>query len=281
MLTRRVIVPAALALAAAAPGASAKPVAALSGPATVTAGQKATFDASSSKHDAGRQLVEYAWDLDENGSYEEVRSGARITIVPTTPGSHRIAVRVTDDAGASSVATGSYLVVEPTGPAGDPSGSDGSGATPGQPDAGAGGAGPLGGDPELGVAPLDPAARRWLTPRRFAAISGATLRRLASVRRGLWVNLMADRPARFSLRVHVRRAAARRLGLRGPRKGRLVRIARTRHSLPVAGQTPFRVVLPRSARRKLTRPVRLIVRGVAVDDEGNRSAVARTFITRR
>ena len=326
--------------------ARVKPVAALSGPATVDAGQKATFDATSSKVDPAGEIVEYAWDLDGDGAFEEVRQGPRITIIPEVPGPHELSVRVTDDAGASSTALGHYLVVgEPpvarlTGPAeavtGQPvtfdaaGSSSPSGAIEGyQWDLDGGGwgtetarstttttfdrpgtytvalrvrdaalgygtarheivvSGPavasaLGGSAELGIAPLDGVARRWLTNRRFAAINGAPRRRLAAVRRGLWVNLLADRPVRFVLGVHLRRKAARKLGLRGKREiAGHVRVARKRHTLPVAGQRPVKIVLPPKVRRALRKPVRLLVRGVATDADGNRTTVSRAFALRR
>lgn len=354
MLTTRVIGAAVVAaLAAASPAAArVKPVAALSGPATVKAGQRATFDASASRADPAGSIVEYAWDLDGDGSYDQVREGARITIVPEQPGEHRITVRVTDDAGATSTASGQYLVeglppvaritlpssvtagvpvVLDASSSTSPSGAvvsyawnlDGGGFGPdsGEPtvtwtfpdpgshtvvlrvrDAAQGqgtvrrtievagpdgvgsgaGSGATGGSRELGIAPLDSIARRWLTRRSFAAIGGAPRRRLASARRGLWVNLLADRPVRFVLGVHVPRRAARRLGLRGPAEvARHLRVARARSRLPVAGQRAYRISLPRAVRRALRRPVRLLVSGYAVDAAGNRARVQRSFALRR
>jgi hypothetical protein len=345
MLTRILFLTGALA-AFGTTAAAAKPVAALSGPATVQAGYKATFDASSSKATAPAELVEYAWDLDGDGSFEEVRRGPRITLVPEVPGRHAISVRVTDDGGESSTAVGQYLVTgDPpvaafsapdTATTGEPvtfdasaSSSplgaieayqwdlDGSGwgeastrssvtttfDTPGtysvalrvRDEAQAQGTvrrqivvvGPpvaetAGGSEALGVAPLDPVARRWLTKRRFAALAGSPRRSLAAARRGLWLTLLADRPARFVLGVHVPAAAARRLGLRGPREiARHVRIAKVRHALPVAGQRAYKIVFPRKVRRALRRPVRLVVSGYAVDASGHRAKVLRAFALRR
>lgn len=345
MLTRSLLALVAAFGVAAAP-AAAKPVAALSGPATVDAGHRATFDATSSTAGSAGSIVEYAWDLDADGTFEEVRQGPRITIIPEVAGPQRVFLRVTDAEGATSTAEGHYLVIgEPpvariSGPTtavtGEPVTFDGAGSSSpsGSVDAwqwdldgqGWGTAGPRttatttfdrpgtytialrvrdtalaygtvrqevvvtgprvaetsGGSEALGIAPLDPVARRWLTKRRFAAIAGSPRRSLAAARRGLWVTLLADRPVRFVLGVHVRVPAARRLGLRGPREiARHVRIAKVRHALPVAGQRAFRIPFPRKVRRALRRPVRLVVSGYAVDASGHRAKVLRAFALRR
>jgi hypothetical protein len=343
-------------LAAAAPASARRaPVAALSGPAVIKAGAQATFDASSSTHDPAGSIVEYAWDLDGSGRFDDVRRGPTITAVMADPGEVTVAVRVTDDAGATSVATGHFLV-EGAPPvarlaipdpvvAGEPVtldasasssssgkivgyawdldgagfGPDGTtptlttvfpspgtatvalrvrdsatgerilrrsievvapGTSPGPADPAA-----FGGSPAQGVAPLDGPAQRWIavgSRRRFAAVNGSARRGLHAVRRhGLWINLLADRAARFELDVLVARRAARRLGLRGRPAGRYVRIARTSTRLPVAGQRAHRLALPNAARRALRRPVTLLVRGVATDAHGQRSRVSRAFALRR
>lgn len=355
-MLRRAVAGAVLAVLVAAGTAEArvKPVAALSGSATVKAGTKVTFDAGSSTHDPAGSIVEYAWDLDGSGGFAIVRETPRLTTTLDTPGEIRVAVRVTDDVGATSVAVGSFLVegappvarIAYSSPvvAGVPVTLDGSsssstsgdivgyawdldgegfgplgsvptatttftepgtvtvslrvrdsatgegtvqrqlqvyapGTEPASP------ASALGGDAALGVAPLDAIAQRWLrvgSARHFAAINGAARRRLGAARaHGLWVNLLADRPARFVLDVHVRRKVARSLGLRGPAARGQVRIARVRYRLPAAGQRPFRIALRPRVRRALRRPLTLTVRGTATDSSGNRSAVSRAFALRR
>ncbi|MFL5846980.1 MAG: PKD domain-containing protein [Solirubrobacteraceae bacterium] len=350
MLRRALLLTGVSVLAAAGPAAARiNPVAALSGPATVKAGQKATFDASTSRADPSGSIVEFAWDLDGDGTFDEIRQGPRITIVPEVPGEQVIVVRITDDAGARSTTEGHYLVegqppvarvdVPSSVTAGAPVTLDGSGSSSESGDivayawnvdgdgfgpesadptlttvfaaggthtvvlrvrdaaqgqgtlrvpievAEPGGPAALGGSPELGIAPLDTLAQRWIkvgSPRRFAAIGGAARRRIGAVRRGLWVNVLADRAARFDLAVHVRRADARRLGLRGPSVlAGYVRVAHSSYRLRVAGQRAFKLVLPRSVRRKLRAPVSLLVRGTATDGHGNRSRVSRSFALRR
>jgi hypothetical protein len=353
MLMRALIaIAGALLLSAGPASARINPIAAVSGPANVKVGNRATFDASSSKADPAGSIVEYAWDLDADGSFEEVRQGARIAIVPTVPGEQVIAVRVTDDVGATSVASTHYLVegappvarlaAASSAVAGAPvtldasSSTSPSGAIAGyqwnldglgfaaettqavmtttfsEPglyevavrvrDTASGTAtvrkiievvapgtalptgGALGGSAELGIAPLDTVAQRWVdvgSARRFAALGGAARRRVGAVRKGLWVNLMSDRAARFTLGVHLRKADARRLGLRGKSQvAGHVRVAVSRQQLETAGQRAARVVLPARVRRALRAPLRLLVRGVAVDGAGNRSVVSRVFTLR-
>lgn len=355
MLRRALIGAALAALATAGPAvARVAPNASLSGPATVKAGAKATFDATSSTTDPAGSIVEYAWDLDGNGSFEELRITPKIAIVPQTPGQQTISVRVRDDVGATSIATTQYLVqgappvarltIPASVVAGEPvtldasSSSSPSGAivayawnldgggfgpdsaeptttttfpapgtfpvvlrvrdaaegqdtlrrdvvvvAPGD-EAAPGGA--LGGAPQLGIAPLDPAAQQWLavgSQNRFAAINGAAKRRAGAVRsHGLWVNLLSDRPAQFRLGVLVKRAVARRLRLRGTSvAGGYLRLAAARNRLAAAGQRPYRLVLPRRVRRALRAPVTLLVRGTATDAAGNRAPVSRAFTLRR
>lgn len=363
-MLRRALIGAALAVLAAASPAAARvaPNASLAGPATVKVGQKATFDATSSTADPAGSIVQYAWDLDGNGSFEEVRTTPKITIVPQTPGQQTLAVRVKDDVGETSVASVRYLVQgappvprltvpapvvagEPVtldaSTSSSPSGTvvayawnlDGNGfgadsaepttsttfpapgtyavvlrvrdsaegqatlrrditvVAPGEDSPAAPGdespaAAPLGGAAQLGIAPLDTAAQQWLAVgslTKFAAINGAARRRLGAVRsHGLWVNLLSDRPARFDLRVHVTKAVARRLRLRGAKViPGYVQVATARHQLGAAGQRPYRLVLPRKVRRALRAPVTLLVRGTATDAAGNRATVSRAFTLRR
>jgi hypothetical protein len=272
----------ATAVAAAYASARVAPVAALSGPAAMKAGSKATFDASSSTHDPAGKIVEYAWDLDGSGHFDDVRKTPTITAVMDKPGPVKIAVRVTDDVGATSIAVGNFLVEDPP-PAttGEPAPDEASAPPPGAPSAGSD---PLGGDPAHGVAPLDPAAQQWISvgsARRFAAINGAARRRLGAVRaRGLWVNLLSDRPARFALGVYVTRPDARRLGLRGRRVGGRVAVGYVTTRLRAAGQRPHRIVLPRKVRRALRAPVTLLVIGTATDAKGGRASLSRAFALR-
>lgn len=261
------------------PAAHAAPVAALSGPATAKVGQTVTFDAASSSG----VVADYSWDLDGSGTFaRSTGTRSKLSTSFDQPGPRTVTVRVTDEAGATSTAAVDIVIqAVDTPPAGTGGGDPGT--TPQQPAVTP--AGPIGGDPAAGIAPLSRAAQTWVqvgSRTRFAAINGAARRSLASVRRGgLWVNLLSDRPARFVLDVVVPRAAARRLKLRGPRAGTGVRIARARIVLRSAGQKAVRLAIPAGARRRLTRPVTLSVRGSATDLKGQRAAVSRTFALRR
>jgi len=80
-----------------------RPVASFTAPATVKAGEKAQFDASTSSDPDGT-VTRYEWDLDGNGSFETSTGSS-----PTASRSYAIAgpvqvgLRVTDDAGASAI----------------------------------------------------------------------------------------------------------------------------------------------------------------------------------
>src|SRR3954453_4894109 len=94
------------------------PTASLAVPATAASGQPVTLDASGSRDPDGR-IVNYAWDLDGNGSIE-TDGGASATLVRTfTTGVHHVTVRVTDDKGArayanKTVTVGSSASAKPT-----------------------------------------------------------------------------------------------------------------------------------------------------------------------
>jgi len=61
------------------------------------------FDASSSSDPDGR-IVEYAWDWDADGDYDELHTEPTCDHTFPGPGSYRVALRVTDDQGAIAVA---------------------------------------------------------------------------------------------------------------------------------------------------------------------------------
>lgn len=284
MLRRALLAALLLALTSAGPAmARVAPSAALSGPATIKLGAKATFDASSSTHDPAGRIVEYAWDLEGNGRFDDVRKWPKITATMTTPGEVTVSVRVTDDEGETSIAVGHFFVeAPPAAPISPPVDPGDQPAVPGEEPVAAA---PLGGSPALGIAPLDAVAQQWIvvgSPRRFAAINGAVRRRVGAVRaHGLWVNLLSDRAARFVLDVFVPRAAARRLGLKGRVVGRQVAVGHVVTRLRKGGQRPHRIVLPRGVRRALRAPLTLLVRGTATDGRGRRAAVSRAFALRR
>jgi hypothetical protein len=302
-------------LRAGAAGAAQRPVAAISGPATIEAGVPVTFDATSSTHDPTTVIVDFSWDIDGSGTFA-ASTGTTPKLTRTFPdaGEVSVAVRVTDNLGARSVATGHFTVAAggsgadggegatpgdgTTAGGGGATSSGGGGATsPGGGGTAAGGSGavggggstvepaPIGGDAALGIAALAAPAQTWLkvgSTRAFAALGGPVRRRLGAVRsRGVLVNLLADRKVAFRLGAYLTPREAKRLRLTGPRSGGLVRIATARVALPVAGQRAYTVRLPARVRRALRAPVTIVVAGEATDPAGHRAPVRRAFALRR
>lgn len=304
-MLRRLVLPAVAAFAAlVAPAGAATPkppVAALSGPASFPAGVEVTFDASSSTHDSAARIVRYEWDIDGSGHFAiDTGSSAILRRSFPAPSSLTVAVRVTDDQGLHSTATGHFQVVEPgaaPGPAtptgaGSPGGTGTTGSGGGKGGGAAGGGGQpagselavLGGDPALGVAALTAGYDQWITvgsKKHFAAINGAVRRSVRTVRsRGLWVNLLADRATTFRLGVYMSRAEAKKLGLRGLHLHGMVRIAKVTARLAAGGQRAQRLKLPRAVRQTLQGRVTLVVRGAAVGPDRSTTAVTRAFALR-
>jgi hypothetical protein len=259
------------------------PVARLSAsPATPAPGQPVLLDAGSSSDPDGL-ITAYAWDLDGSGRFTTTTGSTPFLTHAFSAGAHPIGVRVTDNFGASQTASIILKV-----------GAPGSPGTPGSTDLGASpspavlsGLG-LGGDTAHGIAVL---SRSDLTaivagsPRHFAAISGSALRRARTVAaRGLWINLLADRPVLFDLHIAISASDARRLRLRGARRRGLVSLAAGRPRLVSAGQRPAVMSLPARTRRALRRLHRgrvvLLVSGVASDRSGHRATVSRAFALR-
>jgi PKD repeat protein len=88
------------------------PVAAIAAtPSAPVAGQTVTYDASATTHDPSGSIVDYKWDLDGSGNYA-TDTGTTPTVSTSypTPRTVGVSVRVTDDVGASSVATTSVTV---------------------------------------------------------------------------------------------------------------------------------------------------------------------------
>ncbi len=86
------------------------PVAVISVPSKVVAGQPATFDGSRSSDPDGA-VASRDWDLDSDGTFEQ--SGPNVSTTFSTWGMHPITLRVTDDWGDSSVATAKVKVLAP------------------------------------------------------------------------------------------------------------------------------------------------------------------------
>jgi hypothetical protein len=85
-------------------------------PASPRKGQAVTFDASSSSDPDGT-IVGYRWDLDGNGSFEtDTGATAAASRTFVAAGTYTVAVRVTDDRGASDDASTQVTVVNAAGP---------------------------------------------------------------------------------------------------------------------------------------------------------------------
>jgi hypothetical protein len=91
------------------------PIAAFAAPATAAAGQTVTLDASAS-HDPDGRIVDYAWDLDGDGSMETDGHASATLTRSFSAGVHHLTVRVTDDKGARAYANRT-ITVSPTGSA--------------------------------------------------------------------------------------------------------------------------------------------------------------------
>ncbi len=72
------------------------------------------FDASSSFDPDGGLIVQYDWDLDDDGTYELIDQGPVVNETFETPGSYEVWVRVTDDEGEVGEGPGFVFVQEPT-----------------------------------------------------------------------------------------------------------------------------------------------------------------------
>jgi len=91
-------------------GTTKPPNAVLKAPSTATPGQSVTLDASSST-DPDAQIVDYQWELNENGTYEtDTGTTATLKTSFAKAGTHTVAVRVIDSAGASATATATITV---------------------------------------------------------------------------------------------------------------------------------------------------------------------------
>ena len=114
---------------------------------------------TSTAGDADGSIAETAWDLDGDSEFDDA-TGSSTTTSFATPGPHAVGLRVTDNRGASTTATGTIEV-------GDRPPDPGPG-TPGQPfDTSA----PVGAEPPI-VAPVEPL--RWLDPFPTVRIRGRT-----------------------------------------------------------------------------------------------------------
>jgi hypothetical protein len=83
---------------------NAKPVATLKAVKTVTAPSATKLDASGSRDSDGK-IVNYAWDLDGDGSMETNGGSKAVLRHKFSPGVHHVAVRVTDNGGKRAYAT--------------------------------------------------------------------------------------------------------------------------------------------------------------------------------
>jgi VCBS repeat-containing protein len=85
------------------------PIAEANGPYTCSEGETITLSSAGSTDPDGT-IVEYAWDLDNNGSYE--MTGASPTFACVTVGTYTVQLRVTDDGGATATDIATVTVEE-------------------------------------------------------------------------------------------------------------------------------------------------------------------------
>jgi hypothetical protein len=90
---------------------NAKPTAKLKAPKTATAGKQVKLDASGSK-DSDGQIVNYAWDLNGDGSFETDGGGSAVLKRAFSAGVRHVTVRVTDDKGKRGYATRTIRVAK-------------------------------------------------------------------------------------------------------------------------------------------------------------------------
>ena len=254
-------------------------------PAAPSAGQVVTLDASGSSDPDGA-IVSYQWDLDGSGTYATSTGQTSFLQHTFAAGTYQLGVRVTDNYGATATASITLTVAPAAGGGG--TGGGGGGSLLSQ-------IGPtVGGSPTAGIAALTGSDLKTIaagTDNHFAAVTGPVQRTAASVAKtGLWVNLVSDRPATFSLTLSVASADAQRLHIaRVNRHSRhkaagLFRVTTAGLNLSAAGQRPFDIKLPNSVRSKLAKlrgRLTLIVSGSAVDANGHTTALSRAFEVRR
>ncbi len=88
------------------------PVADAGGPYSGLQGSDVTLDASASS-DADGTIVDYQWDLDNDGQYDDA-AGATATFNSATAGNYTVGVRVTDDGGKTDTDTAIVTVTDPS-----------------------------------------------------------------------------------------------------------------------------------------------------------------------
>jgi subtilisin-like proprotein convertase family protein len=266
------------------------PVAALKAtPASPTGGQVVTLDASGSTDPDGA-ITAYAWDLDGSGRYATSTGPTPFLQHAFAAGTYNLSVRVTDNFGATATAPLTFVVA----PASGTGGGAGTTTTGGGLLALTGAT--VGGDPTAGIAALTKGDLQTIvtgSSNHFASITGAPVRGAAEVAaRGLWINLLSDRPASFNLSLSVAAVDAKRLHIASVKRGTKHRrggaglrpIAAATARLTVAGQRPFDINLPAAVRSKLAKlrgRLQLLVTGSAVDAQGHRTALSRAFQVKR
>jgi subtilisin-like proprotein convertase family protein len=266
------------------------PVAALKAtPASPTGGQVVTLDASGSTDPDGA-ITGYAWDLDGSGQYATSTGSTPFLQHAFAPGTYQLSVRVTDNFGATATAPLTLIVAPASGSGGGAGPTTTGGGLLAQIGA------TVGGDPTAGIAALTKGDLQTIvagSDTHFASITGAAVRGAAEVAgRGLWVNLLTDRPASFNLSLSIAAVDAKRLHISSVKRGTKPRrggaglrpIAAVAVKLTVAGQRPFDITLPAAVRSKLAKlrgRLQLVVTGSAVDAQGHRTALTRAFQVKR
>ncbi|MDX6656438.1 MAG: hypothetical protein QOH62_1231 [Solirubrobacteraceae bacterium] len=237
------------------------------------AGSPVTLDASGS-FDPDGTIARYEWDLDGNGSYE-IDTGAVPAATRTypNPGTIPVKLRVTDNDGAVAVATLGVVVK----PATSTGGTGGTGATGNTGGTGAtgntGGTGATGGGADGGTPPDGPFT---------AGLGGASIQAMKLARgKGLTLTCTSDRAMQCKVSATIDGKTAKKLHLARTPKAATVGSAVVNVS---TGQNArFVLKLTAKARKALKRAksVRVLLKGTAVDAQGNAVVLARVVLLRR
>ncbi len=238
------------------------------------AGASVTLDARSSVDPTGN-IVDYAWDLDGNGTYETDQQGrygangaGRLT--HTFPrGAHVVGLKITDDQGRTATKSLTVNVTDspPPGSGGTTGGGTTGGGTTGGTSGGTTGGGHVSGATFVGV------------------LGGSPIQRARGVAsRGLLLTCRANRTARCSMTLQLTAAQARRMHLRARRGSRMVRVGSASVSLRANRTEVVRLRLSRSAQRALRRSrmrsLALLVVGTIRDAAGHTVRVNRVVLVR-
>jgi PKD repeat protein len=206
-----------------------------------------TFDASASTDQDGT-IVRYQWALDGDGVFRnDTGATPKITRAYAAAGSYPVNVKVTDNDGATSIASGTVVVSAPPTPPGNPT------PAPTQSNPTPGGSPPPGGNPTPG-GPTPVALKLTLKGAKNVPLGRA-------VKSGLALYATCGKPCRLAAIARIPDKAARKLRTNPIVGGALGTLAN-------AGSKKLVVRLNASARRRLKRPEAVTITVTATDADG-------------